>query len=102
MTTIPLLGGMGDEMSFKKLHIYVVTRIDLSNNDLDSLPFSIFQMESLKFLKLSNNQIKKLPHVKNQELDDSGVKTDRFKYSKLKFTTIIYKSKLNYLIFLFF
>lgn len=69
-----------DELSFKKLHIYVVTRLDLSNNMLDSIPFCLFQMEALKSLKLSNNFIRKLPLGKNALFDDFGCKSERFRY----------------------
>ena len=53
----------------KKLHLYVITRIDLSQNNLELLPFSLFQIESLKYLKLSGNRLKQLPTSPNL-LDD--------------------------------
>ena len=57
-------------LSLKKLHFHVITRIDFSNNHLEQLPFAIFQIESLKFMKLSFNNITKLPTCRNFELDD--------------------------------
>jgi len=74
------LSKSSEELSFKKLHIYAITRIDLSSNAIDCVPFCIFQMESLRVLKLSNNSIKTLPLSRNAELDDLGPKSDRFRY----------------------
>ena len=47
-------------ISSKKLHFIVITRIDLSSNNLEAIPFAIFQIESLKFLKLSQNRFLKI------------------------------------------
>lgn len=79
-----------DEMNFKKLHIFVVTRLELSSNSLETLPFCLFQMESLKCLKLSNNCIKKLPLSRNPEFDDLSSRSERFRFvtSCLCFTLI--------------
>lgn len=68
-----------EELSCKKLHLFVVTRLDLSNNCLEAVPFCLFQMESLRSLKLSNNSIKKLPLSKSTEFDDLGSKSERFR-----------------------
>lgn len=74
-----------EELSFRRLHVYVVTRLDLSHNAIgdSSLPLCLFQMESLRCLKLNHNQIKRLPLSKNAELDDLGSKSDRFQYLSL-------------------
>ena len=53
----------------KRLHLCVITRIDLSNNQLAQIPFTVFQIESLKFLKLSSNRLTQLPTSPNA-LDD--------------------------------
>ena len=60
----------GPHLSMKKLHFHVITRIDFSNNSLEQLPFALFQIESLKFMKLSFNSIGRLPACRNFELDD--------------------------------
>jgi len=57
-------------LSLKKLHFHVITRVDFSNNNLEQLPFALFQIESLKYMKLSFNKIAKLPTCRNYELDD--------------------------------
>jgi hypothetical protein len=57
-------------LSLKKLHFHVITRVDFSNNNLEQLPFALFQIESLKYMKLSSNKIAKLPTCRNYELDD--------------------------------
>jgi len=53
----------------KKLHLYVITRLDLSDNQLTQIPFTVFQIESLKLLKLSSNRLTELPTAANA-LDD--------------------------------
>ncbi len=57
----------------KKLHLQCITRIDLSNNSLIELPFALFQIESLRYLKLSNNRLKKLPTGKSKLFDDVNI-----------------------------
>jgi hypothetical protein len=57
-------------LSMKKLHFHVITRVDFSCNNLEQLPFALFQIESLKFMKLSFNSISNLPSCRNYELDD--------------------------------
>lgn len=57
----------------KKLHLHAITRIDLSNNRLEQLPFALFQIESLRYMKLSGNQLQKLPTGKSKELDDVNI-----------------------------
>jgi len=41
--------------------LHAITRLDLSNNDLSEVPASIFQMQSLKILVLSQNKLDSLP-----------------------------------------
>ena len=60
-------------ISSKRLHFYVITRLDISDNNLEFIPFTIFQIESLKYLKLSANRIKQLPVNQNQ-FDDVNKK----------------------------
>lgn len=57
-------------LSLKKLHFHVITRVDFSSNNIEQIPFALFQIESLKFMKLSFNKISKLPTCRNYELDD--------------------------------
>jgi Leucine-rich repeat (LRR) protein len=60
-------------INLKKLHLHTITRCDLSANQLESLPFALFQIETLKFLKLSGNYLKRLPTGKSKELDDVNI-----------------------------
>jgi GTPase SAR1 family protein/Leucine-rich repeat (LRR) protein len=57
----------------RKLHQQVITRIDLSNNWLTDLPLALFQLESLKILRLSKNFIRKLPIEKHTLFDDVNI-----------------------------
>lgn len=41
--------------------LYAITRLDVSNNSLTSLPLAVFQLHSLKYLNASQNKIEKLP-----------------------------------------
>lgn len=41
--------------------LYAITRLDISNNSLTSLPLAVFQLQSLKYLNVSQNKIEKLP-----------------------------------------
>ncbi|KAL3278816.1 hypothetical protein HHI36_016337 [Cryptolaemus montrouzieri] len=41
--------------------LYAITRLDISNNSLTSVPLVVFQLLSLKYLNLSQNRIEKLP-----------------------------------------
>ncbi|XP_017772148.1 PREDICTED: leucine-rich repeat serine/threonine-protein kinase 1 isoform X5 [Nicrophorus vespilloides] len=41
--------------------LYAITRLDISNNSLKSVPLAVFQLYSLKFLNISQNKIEKLP-----------------------------------------
>lgn len=41
--------------------LYAITRLDISNNSLTSVPLTIFQLSSLRTLNLSQNKIDKLP-----------------------------------------
>ncbi|CAF0874165.1 unnamed protein product, partial [Brachionus calyciflorus] len=59
--------------NLKKIHLNTITRIDLSNNCLELLPIFLFQIESLKFLKLSFNKLKSLPFGYT-EFDNISVK----------------------------
>ncbi|XP_045460940.1 leucine-rich repeat serine/threonine-protein kinase 1 [Harmonia axyridis] len=43
------------------LSLYAVTRLDISNNSLTTVPLVIFQLNSLRHLNLSQNKIEKLP-----------------------------------------
>ena len=57
-------------LSLKKLHFHVITRVDFSGNNLELIPYALFQIESVRFMKLSFNRLKKLPVTRNYELDD--------------------------------
>lgn len=41
--------------------LYSITRLDISNNSLVSIPLAVFQLQSLKILNISQNRIDKLP-----------------------------------------
>lgn len=41
--------------------LFSITRLDISNNSLTSVPFGVFQLRSLKHLNLSQNKIQELP-----------------------------------------
>lgn len=41
--------------------LYAITRLDLSNNSLTSIPLEVFQLYSLKYLNVAQNKIEKLP-----------------------------------------
>lgn len=41
--------------------LYSVTRLDISNNSLVSIPLAVFQLRSLKILNIAQNKIDKLP-----------------------------------------
>lgn len=41
--------------------LFAITRLDLSNNSLASVPLEIFQLDSLRYLNLSQNKVEKLP-----------------------------------------
>lgn len=41
--------------------LYAITRLDVSNNSLTSVPLVVFQLQSLKYLNLAQNKIEKLP-----------------------------------------
>ncbi|XP_050296551.1 leucine-rich repeat serine/threonine-protein kinase 1 isoform X5 [Anthonomus grandis grandis] len=41
--------------------LYSITRLDISSNSLTSVPLGIFQLQSLKYLNLSQNKLEKLP-----------------------------------------
>ncbi|KAJ8980099.1 hypothetical protein NQ317_008560 [Molorchus minor] len=41
--------------------LYAVTRLDISNNSLTSVPLAVFQLQSLKYLNIAQNKIEKLP-----------------------------------------
>lgn len=41
--------------------LYSITRLDISNNSLVSIPLQVFQLQSLKVLNISQNRIDKLP-----------------------------------------
>lgn len=51
-------------INVKKFHLQSITRLDLSNNYLEKVPLCLFQIESLKYLKLSFNQLRNLPTEK--------------------------------------
>ena len=57
-------------MSIKRLHLHAITRLDLSNNQLRQLPLAIFQIESLRVLKCSHNELVELPTQRHAQLDD--------------------------------
>ncbi|CAG9769543.1 unnamed protein product [Ceutorhynchus assimilis] len=41
--------------------LFSITRLDVSNNSLTYVPLGVFQLQSLKYLNLSQNRIEKLP-----------------------------------------
>lgn len=41
--------------------LYAITRLDVSNNNLTSIPLAVFQLYSLKYLTVAQNKIEKLP-----------------------------------------
>lgn len=41
--------------------LFSITRLDVSNNSLTYVPLGVFQLQSLKYLNLSQNKIEKLP-----------------------------------------
>lgn len=41
--------------------LYSITRLDISNNSLVSIPLAVFQLQSLRVLNISQNRIDKLP-----------------------------------------
>lgn len=53
-------------INVKKFHLNMITKIDLSNNSLESLPMFLFSIETLKYLKLSHNKLKSLPTSQTQ------------------------------------
>jgi len=70
-------------LNLKRLHLNVITRIDLSENKLEHVPFALFQIESLKYLKLTSNKLTKLPvnRLLNKNLDDVNNKLVKFERS---------------------
>lgn len=71
-------------LNLKRLHLNVITRIDLSDNNLELIPFALFQIESLKSMKLSSNKLKKLPVNRSQtkKLDDVNNKLIKLEKSQ--------------------
>ena len=45
----------------QQIAVHAITRLDVSNNDLTVIPSVVFQMQSLKFLCLSQNKLEVLP-----------------------------------------
>lgn len=41
--------------------LFAITRLDISNNSLTSLPITVFQLSSLRYLNVAQNKIEKLP-----------------------------------------
>ena len=41
--------------------LYAITRLDVSNNSLMSIPLAVFQLYSLRYLNVAQNKIEKLP-----------------------------------------
>lgn len=41
--------------------LFSVTRLDVSNNNISQIPLGVFQLQSLKYLNLSQNRIEQLP-----------------------------------------
>ncbi|KAG5883328.1 hypothetical protein JTB14_032528 [Gonioctena quinquepunctata] len=41
--------------------LYAITRLDISNNSLTSIPLEVFQLFSLRYLNIAQNKIEKLP-----------------------------------------
>ncbi|CAF3755076.1 unnamed protein product [Rotaria magnacalcarata] len=52
-------------VSNRHLLFHCITRIDLSDNSLESLPIFLLQMYSLRILNVSNNQLGELPNDSN-------------------------------------
>ena len=53
-------------LNLKKFHLNSITKIDLSNNTLESVPMFLFTIDSLKYLRLSYNKLKSLPVSQTQ------------------------------------
>ena len=49
---------------YQPMALHAITRLDISNNEIVSLPASITTMQSLKFLSLAGNKLEMLPEVK--------------------------------------
>lgn len=43
------------------LVLYSITRLDISNNSLTSIPLAVFQLNSLRYLNVGQNKIDKIP-----------------------------------------
>lgn len=41
--------------------LYAITRLDVSNNSLTSIPLAVFQLYSLRYLNIAQNKVEKLP-----------------------------------------
>ena len=48
---------------YQPMALHAITRLDISNNEIVSLPASITTMQSLKFLSLAGNKLEMLPEV---------------------------------------
>ena len=46
---------------YQPMALHDITRLDLSNNEIVSVPTNIFNMQSLKFLSLAGNKLESLP-----------------------------------------
>lgn len=64
--------------------ITAITRLDLSNNGLTSLPLCVFQMPSLKIMNLSQNKLQTLPESEIELLSPTGSQAGSFKMKKSK------------------
>jgi hypothetical protein len=51
-------------------HLHSLRRVDDSHNALHYLPIALFQLDSLRHLNLSHNQLMRLLTGKRKELDD--------------------------------
>ena len=81
-----LISSINDPIELNRLHHTIITRIDLSFNALETIPVCLFQLESLRVLKLNNNQIKEMPTRKNifdnvNRIDTTAVATSSYSSS---------------------
>ena len=51
----------------QSVSLLAITRLDLSNNNLRSVPLCVFQMPSLRILSLSQNKLESLPETESLE-----------------------------------
>ncbi|XP_065214793.1 leucine-rich repeat serine/threonine-protein kinase 1 isoform X2 [Planococcus citri] len=70
----------------QQIVLYAITRLDVSNNALTSIPPVIFQLQSLRYLNLAQNKIKKLPTSQDfeEECSPSNKRRSRVTFTREK------------------